>query len=152
MKRIIINKAIEASEAYVGCKVKDWTTYDVELQTFLVRNQKLKHPIKLHDDETGILEYSTPLHYSLITSKRVFFVTNNKTTSCLLNDISSVRKYIPKDGVNKPNNIDWLKIKLIDDNEILVRFNSGTPAYFALILITNLVQYLKTGSFKYDPN
>lgn len=149
----LVKEVIKVTLKTVEGPPEEWLNpKDGILTRFVNENKTLRAQIDLELNEEPIFEFCSQESYSLITSKRVISIGNAVYNEKKLTDIDDVRPLIPDDYYENPGSKKMLRIIDFKKNEFLIEFDTGTPLYFAYMLITNLIWQIQKGRWFLNPS
>ena len=118
----------------------------------LKRNDILRRQVVLSDKEIPLFEYQSKNSYSLITTRRVISYRNAVYNEIDLINVFTSRKLMKLPLTQKQSPLKVLRIVDIENQEFLIEFDEGYPAYFAMVLIDNLSTQLRLGRWSLNPS
>lgn len=148
----IIKQAIAATLKTVEGTPDEWLNPAKGILTKFVNQEPLRKDITLLAGEEPIYEFASDECYSLITSKRVISFREGTLIEKDLTQISRVSKWTTKTPFEEQDYIKTLIVKDVNQEEFLIEFDPGYPAYFANILILNLAYQLRLGKWFLNPS
>lgn len=132
-----------------------WRTFNKKMNTILfLENEQIKNKsIKLKNSELPLLECKLNDSYVLISTDKVYSILSSKSNEILIENISRFGNEFEKENVEPVGGLQPQTNKVVlygDEGEKLIfQIDSLYPAYFAKILIHNLISYKRKGVFSW---
>jgi hypothetical protein len=130
-----------------------WTTFNVRMHSYLVDDcNPMRSEVQLQLDEAPLFECILEHSCMLITTERVVSIIEDKYDEIRLKEIKGFgNEYVEENYRSqkgeKPPPVNKMVLKGEDDKRLLCIVDSHDPAYFAQMLIKNLISYVECGQW-----
>lgn len=148
------DKAIEISLKCLDKEPKDWLTFNDKMNTQLLDDSYKSKFVLLEKNELPILNCSLNNSYLLVTTERVISIIDNKYGEVYSKDFEGLCNDYEKFNYENSQHpkTNFICVEKTNKAKLLVITDSYYPAFFAKMLICNVLLYKKEGRWFLNPS